>query len=121
MRTGALNKLYSIDARGKLGYAGGFARITFGYNRFGFYEWLCGVYQKKYMWGRSYISKQRFYRSIDTKTDAQLAWRAVFVEGKQAYDALSSEEKQAWRDRTKRKTMTGYNLFMSEYLNSHKL
>mgnify|MGYP007099592342 CR=1 FL=1 len=52
MRTGALGKLLSIEARGKFGYSGAFGRIAFGFNRFGFYNWYCGIYQKKNLLGK---------------------------------------------------------------------
>ncbi len=42
-----LEKLYSIDSRGTFGYGGGFGRIVFSYNRFGFFTKFAGIYSRK--------------------------------------------------------------------------
>ena len=121
MRADGIDKAISMNARGRFGYGGGFGRIAFGYNRFGFYSKYSGIYSKKFYFGKPYISKMKFYRPTNPQTVPQQAWRAVFTDGFNAWQALTTEQKNVWRLRAKFKRMTGFNLFMSEYLNTHKI
>lgn len=121
MRVEGLDKLNSLDARGRFGYGGGFGRLSFGFNRFGFYSKFCGIYQKKYYYGVPYISKMKMYRPTNPRTAPQQNWRAVFNAGVNAWFALDAESKDIWRRRAKNLHMTGFNKFMSEYLQSHRL
>lgn len=121
MRADGLDKLLSMSAHGRFGYAGGFGRISFGYNRFGFYSKFCGIYQKKFYYGVPYISKQKFYRPTNPQTEAQQLWRDVFKAGRVAWASLDPETQEQWVYRARKLHMTGFNKFMSEYLNQHKL
>jgi len=116
MRTGTLGKLLSIDARGRFGYSGGFGRIAFGDTRLGFYNWYCGIYQKKYYYGKPFISRMKFYRPTNPQTETQQAWRALIQQGWDFYRALSDDQKLNYKVRSKNLHMTGPNLFMSEFL-----
>jgi hypothetical protein len=120
MHTGPMGKCLSGDARGKFGYSGGLGRLMLGYNRLGFYNWYCGIYQKKYLWGKPYISRQKFYRPTNNQKEKQQIWRGVFRDGKTQYDLLTTEQKIEYKKRGAVQQITGYNLFMSEWLYSHK-
>ena len=115
-----MGKLLSLDARGKFGYSGGFGRITFGYTRLGFYSWWCGIYQKKYYYGEPYISRSKFYRPTNPRTELQQSWRAVVASGWDEWNTFDTETKKEWRLRGAMRHITGPNAFMSEWLNSHK-
>ncbi len=119
MRVDGIEKGISLDARGKFGYSGGFGLIAFGYTRFGFYTWLAGIYQKKYFHGKSAIVRQRFSWGKNNQTPDQQAWRAVMASGVSAWQALSSDDKKSFNFRAKNLIMSGYNLFLREWLNSH--
>ncbi len=110
-----------IDIRGSLGRGGGFGRVALGFNYFGLYSRYSGIYQKKYYFGKPYISKMKFYRPTNPQTEAQQAWRAVFASAKGAWTSLDPETKEAYRLRGQRKQMTGMNFYISEYLKSHRL
>ncbi len=110
-----------IDIRGKLGRGGGFGRVTFGYNFFGFYSMYSGIYQKKYYFGTPYISKMKFYRPTNPRTESQQAWRAIFADGKSAWSSLDPETKEQYRLKGQRRKMTGMNFFLSKYLKEHRL
>lgn len=116
MRADGIMKLYSLDSRGKFGRGGGFGRVTFSYNFFGFYSIFSGIYSKKYYFGEPYISKMKFYRPTNPRTERQQNWRAIFATGKTLWDSLSAEEKEYYRKRGRNEKMTGYNFFMSNYL-----
>lgn len=110
-----------IDIRGKLGRGGGFGRITFSYNYFGFYSKYSGIYSKKYYFGAPYISKMKFYRPTNPRTETQQAWRSVFADGKNAWSSLDPETKEQYRLKGMRRKMSGMNFFLSEYLKSHRI
>lgn len=120
MRTGNLGKLYSLDARGKFGYSGGFGRIAFGYTRLGFYNWFCGIYQKKYFYGKPFISRSKFYRPTNPQTELQQAWRGVVASGWDEWNTFTAEKKEEYKKIGDSRRITGPNAFMSEWLNSHK-
>lgn len=120
MRVDGLDKGLSVDTRGAFGYGGGFGRIAFGHNRFGFYSKYSGIYQKHYRYGESYISKMKFYRPTNPQTETQQAWRSIFANGHIAWRALTNSEKDVYRLRAKYQRKTGFNIFMSEYLNENK-
>ncbi|MES2382888.1 MAG: hypothetical protein V4538_17705 [Bacteroidota bacterium] len=119
MHTGKLGKLRSLDARGKFGRSGGFGRIAFGWNWFGFYNWFCGIYSKKYYFGKPYISRMKFYRPTNPQTPTQQAWRATFADAMTAWGALSAPQKEPYIKRAKKLQMTGANLFLKQYLREH--
>ncbi len=121
MRAEIVDGAEIIDIRGKIGRGGGFGRIALGYNFFGFYSKYSGIYQKKYYFGKPYISKMKFFRPTNPQTVPQQAWRAVFADGKNAWDILDAPTKEIYRKKGQRKKMSGYNYFQSEYLKSHRL
>ena len=111
-----MQKGYSFDARGKFGYSGAFGRIAFGYNRFGFYHFLAGIYSKKYYYGKPYISKMKFYRPTNPRTTAQQNWRAICAYFVTIWQAFDISIKNNFKKRAPDKRMSGYNLFLSEAL-----
>ena len=120
MHAGAMGKLYSMDGRGKFGYSGGFGRIAFGYTRLGFYNWFCGIYQKKYYYGKPYIARQRFAWGSNPQTERQQSWRVVVKNGVIAWRALDAPTKKKWNKLASGRRMSGYNAFLSDYLNQRK-
>src|SRR5574343_1729482 len=118
MRTGAMQKGYSVEARGQFGYSGGFGRLKFDYNRFGFYHFLCGIYKKKYLWGKSYISKMQFYRPTNPRTVLQQEWRSVCAYAWVLWALVDINTRKLWKIQAQKKHITGPNLFMSRWLSS---
>ncbi len=116
MRTGNMGKLLSLDARGKFGYSGAFGRLAFGYNRFGFYSWWCGIYQKKYYFGKPYISRMKFYRPTNPRTLKQQNWRMVASYMWVLWASFDDETKEQWKIRGNQNGYTGANAFMSQWL-----
>jgi hypothetical protein len=116
MHTGSMGMGYSMEARGQFAYSGGFGRIKFAYNRFGFYHWLAGIYQKKYIWGKSYFSREQFYRPSNPQTLAQQNWRAVHAFAWTLWRLASSDTQKMLNKKGNLKHMTGPNLFFSHWL-----
>lgn len=111
-----LEKALSLNLRGKLGRAGGFGRVTFGYNSFGFYSPYFGIFQKHYYYGRGYTSRMRFYRPTNPQTVPQQNWRATAAYAWVLWAALTDDQKYDWRQRAQALGITGANLFMSHWL-----
>lgn len=116
MHTGSMGKLLSLDARGSFGRSGGFGRIAFGFTYLGYYEWYAGIYQKKYYFGKPYISRMKFYRPTNPRTLKQQNWRAVCANGWTYWNSLTIEQKENYRIEGIKKRMSGANCFMSFWL-----
>lgn len=111
----------SVHTTGLVGVSGGFGRLCFGFNRFGFYNELLGIYQRKKTLKGVGISRMAFYRGSNPRTTAQQAWRAVFATGVSTWQALTDEQKHAYHVRVRGKHLEGFNLFMREYLAANRL
>lgn len=109
----------ALDWRGKFGYAGGFGRISMGYNAFGFYSPYAGIVQRRHRHGKTFLSRSKFYRSLDPNTTAQQTWRAKLGPGWTAWRALSDAQKLPWNKQGKERKIGGGNAFMSYWLRSH--
>ena len=70
---------------------------------------------------RQRVQQQKAYHvPYDPKSEAQLARRQVFRDGKNSWNALSEEDKETWRQTAEDWGYhSGYALFMSLYLLSH--
>jgi len=121
MRAEIVNDATVLDMRGTLGRGGGFGRVTFGYNWFGFYSKYFGIYSRKYYYGEAYISKMKFYRPTNPQTIVQQAWRSVFADGKSAWGVLNAQTKEIYRKKGMKLKMTGMNAYLSEYLKEHRI
>ncbi len=110
------DKMAGFDIRGSFGYSGAFGRIAFGFNRFGFYDWRAGIYQRKYYFGKPYISKMKFYRPTNPRTVAQQNWRAICAYAWVLWALLNDAARNRLRSRAAKINMSGSNLFMREWL-----
>lgn len=121
MRAEFVKEGLGMDIRRKFGRGGGFGRVAFGYNYFGFYSKYSGIYQKHYYYGEAYISKMKFYRPTNPQTVDQQNWRAVMADAVLAWQSLDLDAKKIFNKRAVQYKISGYNLFLRDYLNSHKL
>lgn len=121
MRAEIVDKGIVIDIRGKFAKGGGFGRVAFAYNYFGFYSVYSGIYQKKYYYDEVYISKMKFYRPTNPQTVDQQNWRDIFKDAMSAWSVLNDETKEIYRLKGARRKMSGMNIYVSEYLKSHRL
>jgi hypothetical protein len=70
--------------------------------------------------GQWAISRMKFYRPTRHVTPKRQEWDDVFRAGKVAYDLLTIEEKASYSKQAIGRYRTGYNLFMSQWLQSHR-
>lgn len=69
-----------------------------------------------------YIDGEQYQRAyfipVQPGTPEQLAWWAVFRQGVLNWQAFSASVKDTYNSRAKRYQMSGFNLYMREYLKS---
>jgi len=111
-----LEALYSINARKRIGRQLQYGRGTYGIDLYGLGRWFYGIYQqRRCKTGRKTI-KMRFYSPINPKTPAQLIEQARFRAAVAAWQDLTSEEKLIYNRRAVGLHMTGFNLYMREFV-----
>lgn len=62
--------------------------------------------------------KRTYFIPVQPGTPAQLAWWAVFRQGVQNWQALAPGAKETYNERAGRYQISGFNLYMREYLKS---
>lgn len=123
--------LLAYDPRGKYGFGRGYGGSQYGHARYGLSDNNAGIYQRKVYGanstlrstkkgGRYAISRQRFYRPTNTRQPAQQAWRGQFAGAISAYHALTDEERAMLSIQAKKRGTSGYHLFISQWLQSHR-
>ena len=68
--------------------------------------------------GELYNIRKRFYWPTNPQTGPQQAHRAIFASGVEAWQALTEEKKDEYRELATERPMSGFNLFMRETLTS---
>ena len=117
--------------RGTYGFGRGYGACVYGKARYAASCDQAGIYQRKVHGlgstlmprqeaGRYAISRMKFYRPTNNQQPQQQIWRGIFASGKAAYDTLSTDEKKTLREEASGGTMTGFNLFMSRFLQAHR-
>jgi hypothetical protein len=61
-----------------------------------------------------------YYRPTNPRTAAQQLMRKVFADATAAWQALSEEEKDEWREKAKQEGQVGAHLFQGHYLETHE-
>jgi len=62
-----------------------------------------------------------FFKSKDTKSSVQLDRRLIYRQGVNEWNYLPEGEREEYDNKAKGKPLTGFNVFMKEYLKSHNL
>lgn len=111
-----LDKLLSLDTRGTFARSGGFGKLQFSYNYFGFNTKWAGIYSgKKTKKGRG-LSKMKFYRPSNPQTITQQNWRSVCAYAWVLWADFSDETKEQYKIKGKKLKMGGANYFMRTWL-----
>ena len=120
-------EMLALAMRKKYGNSNGFGFAIFGSTEFGDSLPLRGIYQGRLtgynQMGRSpwrprkrYFVVMRDYAPTNPRTVEQQARREAFADGASEWAGLTTEEKAEYNMRAKGRALSGYNLFMSEYL-----
>lgn len=79
---------------------------------------VSGVYQKRHSAGRSIFVRERFYFPRYPNTPAQLQTRENIRLAVASWQELTEEQKIAYNKRAEGLNMSGYNLYIREYIKS---
>lgn len=110
---------YSIQARKRLGRSSEYGQKIHGKYQYGQYNPMYGIYQVRTESGKQVVIKKRFYIPANPRTIPQQAHRQKYGEGVEAWNNLTPEQKEAYNKKAKYKNLSGYNLYLKEYLLSH--
>jgi len=141
MITKPQDRFFDTGARGTFGRAYKFGERRFGRFRYGREESLffignddtgntwhgkditaierAGIYRRFTQGPTRRIVKNRYYIPSDPQTAGQLARRAVYAEAVSQWQSLTPPQKATYNQRAKGTNLSGYNLFVREWLNSH--
>jgi len=112
--------LISDDFRGKLGVSCGFGTAWLGSSQFGDINDRAGIYQRKKLRNKFGLSRMRSYVPTNNQLENQQIWRGVFGNGVLAWQALDLETKQAYNKLKYPSGLSGFNRFMSKYLKENQ-
>lgn len=110
----------SINPRGRFGYGKGYGFMSYGKAVYGACTPYSGVFQRKKTLQGWRVSQMRFGIPNNPRTVPQQSWRATFAEGLLAWRALDDSEKVLLSKKARNLRMTGFNLFMSKWLQSRR-
>jgi len=65
------------------------------------------------------LQRRRWVIPYDPQTAPQLARRAVFADAVSTWQAMTTEEQDAWAEIGNKRNLPGYHTFLSAYLNNH--
>jgi hypothetical protein len=75
-----------------------------------------GVYKSHMKNGKLVTWRCALYSPVNNKTPNQLAWQAIYRAGVAEWKNLTKEQQQIYNRKAYGKHMSGYNVFMKEYL-----
>lgn len=106
----------SMDLRGRLG--------PYDAWRAGLLTWAqvleqnrwAGIFQHRHTRKGVRVSRNQYYTFVNPQTPAQTFRRTLFSAGVVLFQGLTPDGKATYNERAKRLHMTGFNLFMREWL-----
>lgn len=105
--------------QGLFGWIYGYGLSLYGVCELGVDDELTGIYQIRHSAGAQIIVRTIFTWPKNKKTIPQQANRAKFADAITAWQGLTEEQKKIYNTNSSGKQMSGYNLFIRQYLQSH--
>ena len=91
----------------------------YGIEQYGEATNLYGIYQIQTIDGHQTLIKRTFYIPSNPQTVPQQSNRSKFANAIAGWQGLTSDQKNVYNERAKYKNLSGYNLYISEYLLSN--
>ena len=125
-----MEKLLSLSAGKRLGKHRHYGRAMFAFSEFGDDDIvletngggdiiLSGIYRRQKTNKGTVIYRQPYYTSLNPRTAPQQAHRGKFADAVTAWQILTPEAKAVYNNKVKGKPISGYTLYIKEYLLSH--
>lgn len=111
--------LISASARKRFGRPNQYGQIVYGVSMYGEENNYTGIYQTRPSKKGRVQVLERFYVPTNPQSVPQQANRSKFADAIAAWQALSPSQKEFFRLKSYGKRMSGYNVFLHEYLISH--
>ena len=96
-----------------------FGVACFGEVSYGEFLIYSGIYRRDNVTGKVKHYREPYMIPYNPRTEAQQANRQKLADGVVAWKALTPDEKNQYNIKAKGRRMSGYNLFLKEYLLSH--
>lgn len=93
-----------------------FGAAVFGQASFGNYLLLSGIYQMHKCVAGKFPIRMKFYVPKNPQTATQQIGRVKFEDAVAAWQALTPEQKRVYYQKAYGKRMSGYNLFLREFM-----
>jgi len=122
-----IEKGISMSAGKRLGRHREYGRGMFAFSVFGEEEeyiessegkkiYTTGIFRRDNVTGEVKYYREPYYTPKNPRTEAQQAQRGKLAAGVLAWQGLTDEQKNQYNEKAKGKGMSGYNLFLKEYL-----
>ncbi len=98
---------------------GEFGNSVFGVNQYADIIPLSGIYRTDNVTGETKNYREPYYITRNPRTEPQQTNRAKMAAAVLAWQGLTTPEKMVYYKRAIGKRLSGYNLFLKEYLESH--
>ena len=112
--------LTALTVRGQVGRCAGAGFLRCGFSRCGAPAGFGGVYTRVLTLKGWDVARRRYYRPSNPQTAPQQSWRGIFSDGVAAYHALTDAERALLLKKARTRGMSGFNLFMSSWLQSRR-
>jgi len=96
-----------------------FGTSVFGISKYADVIPISGIYRTDNVTGETKNYREPYYITKNPRTDLQQTNRAKMAAAVLAYQGLTLEERVLYYKRAIGKRLSGYNLFLREYLKSH--
>ena len=97
----------------------GYGDSFFGFSVFADFVILSGIYRTDQVTGKTKYYRQPYVIVRNPRSDLQQTNRQKMAAAVASWQALTDEEKNRYNKNAYGKRMSGYNLFLKEYLRSH--
>lgn len=106
----------AFETRGKIGKPYKYGLRRYGQFLYGQKQPKWGIYQIRTRGGHRTHVQMIHYKPTNPQTETQQANRQKYADGVAAWQSLTDEQKSVYNSKAKSKRMSGYNLFLREYL-----
>lgn len=96
-----------------------YGSASFGETSFGFHLVFTGIFRRNNTTGKVKYYREPYYTPKNPRSIPQQANRTKIASAVSAWQALTPSEKMLYNNKAFGKRMSGYNLFLKEYLLSH--